>query len=75
MGVYNGQHTFNAFTHRRAVLDKATWLDSRSMYPPFSKGTLGAINNIADGIKVPKTLITAGLLVLAGGAAIAVAKL
>ena len=75
MGAYNGRHTFDAFTHRRAVLDKATWLELTSMYPPFKPSQLKALDRMADGFKVPPALRTAGLLAVAGAAAFAVAKL
>ena len=75
MGAYNGRHTFEAFTHRRAVLDKATWLELTSMYPPFKPSQLKALDRMADGFKVPPALRTAGLLAVAGAAAYAVAKL
>ncbi|MCR8670318.1 aldehyde dehydrogenase family protein [Agrococcus sp. HG114] len=36
-GAYHGKHSFDAFSHRKAVLSKPTGLDTlRMIYPPFS---------------------------------------
>jgi aldehyde dehydrogenase (NAD+) len=34
MGAYHGRAGFDAFTHQRAVLRRATWLDTPFRYPP-----------------------------------------
>jgi len=34
MGAYHGRAGFEAFSHRRAVLRRATWLDTPFRYPP-----------------------------------------
>lgn len=34
MGAYHGRAGFDAFTHRRAVMRRATWLDLPFRYPP-----------------------------------------
>ncbi len=34
MGAYHGRAGFDAFSHRRAVLRRATWLDTPFRYPP-----------------------------------------
>ncbi len=34
MGAYHGRAGFDAFTHQRAVLRRATWLDMPFRYPP-----------------------------------------
>ena len=75
LGAYNGRHSFDAFTHRRAVLDKATWLEIKSIYPPLSPSSRKALNNAADGFKLPPGVVTTGLLGVAALAAYAVAKL
>jgi aldehyde dehydrogenase (NAD+) len=36
MGNYHGKAGFDAFTHQKSVLDKATWLDPSIKYPPYS---------------------------------------
>jgi len=37
MGAYNGQATFETFTHRKSVLSKATWTDPSIRYPPYTE--------------------------------------
>ena len=39
MGCYHGKRSFEAFTHDKAVMDKALWLDLPVRYAPF-KGKL-----------------------------------
>ena len=34
MGAYHGRAGFDAFSHQRAVLRRATWLDTPFRYPP-----------------------------------------
>jgi len=34
MGMYHGRAGFDAFSHQRAVLRRATWLDTPFRYPP-----------------------------------------
>lgn len=37
-GAYHGRHSFEAFSHRKAVLSKSTALDTlRVIYPPFTE--------------------------------------
>lgn len=35
MGSYHGYNSFLAFSHKRSVLKKATWIDVPLRYPPF----------------------------------------
>lgn len=35
MGAYHGRATFDTFTHKKSVLDKATKLDAPLRYPPY----------------------------------------
>lgn len=35
MGAYHGKATFDTFTHKKSVLDKATKLDAPLRYPPY----------------------------------------
>ncbi|MGH9092683.1 MAG: aldehyde dehydrogenase family protein [Acidimicrobiales bacterium] len=37
MGAYHGQFGFDAFSHRKAVLEKPTWLDPPIAYPPYTR--------------------------------------
>jgi aldehyde dehydrogenase (NAD+) len=36
MGAYHGKHSFEAFSHRKAVLKKGTALDPSILYPPYT---------------------------------------
>jgi aldehyde dehydrogenase (NAD+) len=36
MGAYHGRSTFEAFSHRKSVLVKPTWLDPSIFYPPYT---------------------------------------
>jgi acyl-CoA reductase-like NAD-dependent aldehyde dehydrogenase len=42
MGTYHGRAGFDAFSHQRAVLRRATWLDTPFRYPP-PKLSLGGL--------------------------------
>lgn len=42
MGAYHGQHSFETFSHRKAVLRRGFKFDIKMMYPPYSK----AITNL-----------------------------
>lgn len=37
MGNYNGRATFETFSHRKSVLDKATFPDPSLRYPPYTE--------------------------------------
>lgn len=37
MGAYHGRHSFETFSHRKAVLLKPTSLDASFMYPPYTE--------------------------------------
>ncbi len=36
MGAYHGKHSFDTFSHSKAVLKKPTMLDATIMYPPYT---------------------------------------
>lgn len=36
MGAYHGRHSFDTFSHQRAVMFKTGWLDLWARYPPFN---------------------------------------
>jgi phosphoribosylformylglycinamidine synthase len=36
MGAYHGRHSFETFSHRKAVLTKPTGVDPNLMYPPYT---------------------------------------
>lgn len=37
MGSYHGKKSFDTFSHYRAIVDKATWLDLPMRYQPYNK--------------------------------------
>lgn len=37
MGSYHGKYGFETFSHRKAILDKATWGEPQIKYPPYSE--------------------------------------
>ncbi|PQZ84464.1 MULTISPECIES: aldehyde dehydrogenase family protein [unclassified Brevundimonas] len=47
MGAYHGRFSFEAFSHRRAVLRRSFALDASVRYPPFTKGKLALLRRMA----------------------------
>lgn len=41
MGSYHGKRSFDTFSHYRAIVDKATWLDLPMRYQPYHKKVNG----------------------------------
>ena len=39
IGAYHGRHSFEVFTHKKAVMKTPTWFDPAVKYPPL-KGKL-----------------------------------
>ncbi|MEE2830481.1 MAG: aldehyde dehydrogenase family protein, partial [Myxococcota bacterium] len=39
-GAYHGKASFDAFSHQRSVLSRATWIDPALRYPPFTESKL-----------------------------------
>jgi aldehyde dehydrogenase (NAD+) len=37
MGSYHGKKSFEAFSHKRSILNRKTWLDLALRYPPFTE--------------------------------------
>ena len=37
MGAYHGKTGFDAFSHRKSIVDKKTWIDLDMRYRPYSK--------------------------------------
>jgi len=48
MGSYHGRWGFDAFSHRKPVLEKATWGDAPQRYPPYSEANLKIFKFIAS---------------------------
>lgn len=45
IGHYHGRHSFNTFSHHKAIMKTPTWFDPAIKYPPF-KGKLGLFKKI-----------------------------
>jgi len=43
MGAYNGEFTFDTFTHKKTVLIKPTWVDPFARYPPYDSNKIAII--------------------------------
>ncbi|KAL0490153.1 aldehyde dehydrogenase [Acrasis kona] len=43
MGAYNGEFTFDTFTHQKTVLLKPTWIDPFARYPPYDSNKIAII--------------------------------
>jgi len=46
MGAYHGKHSFETFSHRKAVLKKPTSLDPPILYPPYTESKEGWIRRL-----------------------------
>jgi aldehyde dehydrogenase (NAD+) len=46
MGAYHGRHSFETFSHKKAVLDKKTWLDAPQRYAPYDAKKLKFIKKM-----------------------------
>jgi aldehyde dehydrogenase (NAD+) len=46
MGNYHGKFGFDAFTHKKAILKKATWFEPWVKYPPFTEGKLNILKKL-----------------------------
>ncbi|PKF75769.1 aldehyde dehydrogenase family protein, partial [Chryseobacterium sp. PMSZPI] len=46
IGNYHGKYGFEAFSHQKAVLEKATWGEPNIKYPPYSEKKLNWIKKI-----------------------------
>ena len=42
-GAYHGKHSFETFSHRKAVHRRANWGEPAFMYPPYSESKLSWI--------------------------------
>jgi aldehyde dehydrogenase (NAD+) len=45
VGQYHGKHSFEAFSHHKAIMETPSWFDPAVKYPPF-KGKLGLFKKI-----------------------------
>ncbi len=46
MGQYHGRFGFDTFSHQKALLNNATWLDIPLKYPPYGRKALAQIKKI-----------------------------
>ena len=37
LGAYHGRHSFETFSHRKAVVKRSTRFDPKAAYPPYGK--------------------------------------
>ena len=37
MGAYHGKTGFDAFSHKKSIVDKKTWIDLKLRYHPYNK--------------------------------------
>jgi acyl-CoA reductase-like NAD-dependent aldehyde dehydrogenase len=49
MGAYHGRHTFETFSHRKAVLTRSTRLDLSLRYPPYNDRKLRWLRRLIGG--------------------------
>ena len=49
MGHYHGKHSFDAFTHKKAILHSSTWFDLKMKYPQFMKKSLKLVKWLMYG--------------------------
>lgn len=43
MGAYHGKDGFEAFSHRKSIVDKKTWMDLPMRYQPYKRGLYGKL--------------------------------
>ena len=43
MGAYHGKVGFDAFSHRKSIVDKKTWIDLPMRYQPYQRGFYGKL--------------------------------
>lgn len=46
MGAYHGKHSFDTFSHKKAVLKKGTLIDPSIMYPPYTPSKSGWLKRV-----------------------------
>lgn len=43
MGCYHGKEGFDAFSHKKSIVDKKTWMDLPMRYQPYKRGLYGKL--------------------------------
>ena len=46
MGAYHGKHSFDTFSHKKAVLKKGSFLDPKFAYPPYTESKEGWLRRL-----------------------------
>jgi aldehyde dehydrogenase (NAD+) len=46
MGAYHGKHSFDTFSHQKAVLKKGTMIDPSIMYPPYTEAKVSWLKRL-----------------------------
>ncbi|KAI3745900.1 hypothetical protein L6452_08311 [Arctium lappa] len=49
MGAYHGKFSFDAFSHKKAVLHRSFFGDAPARYPPYTPGKLRLLKALLDG--------------------------
>jgi len=62
MGGYHGKHSFDAFSHKKAILAKTNWLDVWFRYPPYTPTRL-ALGNFVQAVRPSWQLKFVGRLI------------
>ncbi|EPS67421.1 aldehyde dehydrogenase, partial [Genlisea aurea] len=55
MGAYHGKFSFEAFSHRKAVLERVLFGDVPARYPPYSRRKMDLLKNLLQGRLVAAT--------------------
>lgn len=46
IGCYHGKYGFEAFSHKKSIVDKATWFDLKMVYPPYKDKNLNMMKSM-----------------------------
>merc|ERR1712039_621222 len=74
MGAYHGKVGFDEFSHKRAVMYRATWIDPALRYPPYTETGTNILARVMMGPLIPPAAKTT-MKAIGGAAAAAVAAL
>ncbi|KAL3678571.1 hypothetical protein R1sor_021527 [Riccia sorocarpa] len=61
MGAYHGPHSFNLFSHRKAILNRSYKIDNAIRYPPYTTKKQKLIRSVMAGDLLGVILILLGL--------------
>lgn len=67
MGAYHGAFSFDAFSHRKAVLDRSFLGEARARYPPYTPAKLAILRGVLNGSPLATVQAAAGCT---GGASV-----